>query len=104
MIFPRRKQTHPHPISKPAHTHTHICHGPFVSKLGCVPERCCCASPALLSVVQTCLGICVLERKAGLSVEQLETGIRQEYAKNYLWTGDINEALYEVRGHHRHLL
>eukprot|EP00904_Undaria_pinnatifida_P002753 jgi/Undpi1/12479/HiC_scaffold_5.g02150.m1 len=33
--------------------------------------------------------------KAGLSVDDLEAGIRQEYVKNYLWTGDINEALYE---------
>lgn len=36
------------------------------------------------------------EVKAGLSVDELEAGIRNEYAKNYLWTGDINEALYEV--------
>lgn len=34
--------------------------------------------------------------KGALSLEDLEAGIRQEYAKNYLWTGDINEALYEV--------
>ncbi|CAM9722081.1 unnamed protein product, partial [Laminaria digitata] len=33
--------------------------------------------------------------KTGLSVGELEAGIRNEYAKNYLWTGDINEALYE---------
>ncbi|CAM9599588.1 unnamed protein product [Scytosiphon promiscuus] len=33
--------------------------------------------------------------KAALSVGELEAGIRQEYAKNYLWTGDINEGLYE---------
>lgn len=30
-------------------------------------------------------------------MEELEAGIRKEYDKNYLWTGDINEALYEVR-------
>lgn len=35
--------------------------------------------------------------KPPLSVEELEAGIREEYAKNYLWTGAINEALYEVR-------
>lgn len=35
--------------------------------------------------------------KEPLSLEELEAGIREEYAKNYLWTGDINEALYEVR-------
>lgn len=35
--------------------------------------------------------------KASLSVQELEAGIRNEYAKNYLWTGDINESLYEVR-------
>lgn len=29
-------------------------------------------------------------------MDQLQAGIRQEYAKNYLWTGDINEDLYEV--------
>lgn len=29
-------------------------------------------------------------------MKQLEAGIRQEYAKNYIWTGDINEDLYEV--------
>ncbi|CAN0121822.1 unnamed protein product [Ectocarpus sp. 6 AP-2014] len=33
--------------------------------------------------------------KASLSEAELEAGIRQEYAKNYLWTGDINEDLYE---------
>ncbi|CAM9546102.1 unnamed protein product [Pylaiella littoralis] len=33
--------------------------------------------------------------KASLSLQQLEAGIRNEYAKNYLWTGDINESLYE---------
>lgn len=42
-----------------------------------------------------CSGL-VIRKKAGLSVEELEAGIRQEYAKNYLWTGDINEGLYEV--------
>lgn len=35
--------------------------------------------------------------KPPLSIEELEAGIRKEYANNYLWTGDINEALYEVR-------
>lgn len=29
-------------------------------------------------------------------MDELEAGIRNEYVKNYLWTGDINEALYEV--------
>ncbi|CAM9235226.1 unnamed protein product, partial [Ectocarpus sp. 12 AP-2014] len=33
--------------------------------------------------------------KASLSEAELEAGIRKEYAKNYLWTGDINEDLYE---------
>lgn len=35
--------------------------------------------------------------RSPLSVEELEAEIRQEYAKNYLWTGNINENLYEVR-------
>lgn len=38
----------------------------------------------------------LVESKGPLSVQELEAGIRGEYAKNYLWTGDINEALYEV--------
>lgn len=38
----------------------------------------------------------LVESKGSLSVQELEAGIRGEYAKNFLWTGDINEALYEV--------
>lgn len=37
-------------------------------------------------------------------MEQLEAGIRQEYAKNYIWTGDINEDLYEVGGNKSNFL
>ncbi|CAN0048869.1 unnamed protein product [Discosporangium mesarthrocarpum] len=33
--------------------------------------------------------------KAALSLEELQAGVRGEYANNYLWTGDINENLYE---------
>lgn len=47
--------------------------------------------PVVSSNLYTCLP------KASLSVEELEAGIRNEYAKNYLWTGHINESLYEVR-------
>ncbi|CAM9256832.1 unnamed protein product [Ascophyllum nodosum] len=34
-------------------------------------------------------------RKEALSVSELEASIRREYAKNYLWTGDIDDRLYE---------
>lgn len=42
------------------------------------------------------------KEKAAVSVEELADAIRQEYDKNYLWTGDINDALYEVWARRRY--